>query len=83
MQQPPRQQARPWCEAIEQRARQARSEQHLAHQDEERQCKQLLRRQDIPGVLRHQLVDWQVAEDEEEKGAGQRQRQSDPNADGK
>jgi hypothetical protein len=48
VQQPTRQQARPTAPAPEQRLRQPRAEQDLAHQDEQRQRQQFLRGQDVP-----------------------------------
>src|SRR4029079_9808079 len=81
--QPARQQPGPRREPLEQRARQPRLEQDLAHQDEHRQRQQLLRGEDVPGVLREQRVERDVAEQREQQRAGRSERQPDPDAPGK
>ena len=80
VQQPARQQRRPRRQAAEQRLRQPGAEQDLAHQDEQRQRQQFLRGQDVPGVLRQQLVERDVAEQRQQDRAGDGQGPADPQA---
>src|SRR5476649_1529315 len=80
MQQAARQQGGPRRQSTEQRLRQARAEQDLPHQDEQRQRQQFLRGEDVPGVLRQQLVERDVAEQRQQDGSGDREGPADPHA---
>ncbi len=82
MQEAPRQQPRPGCETRKQSFRKLRAEEKLAHQDEERKCHEIGRRQDVERILRQQPIHRRRHEEIAKAERRRQKRDADPSADG-